>query len=89
MSATKNAPISTGAKLNINEVTQYLTRIIIDNTDLEKDGIRATAISLVGPAGIAKTSAVKALKELRLGPEPNDRIEVVKISMSNIEESGD
>lgn len=74
-------------ELNIKEMKEYLLRLIIDNKKLEENGIRANAVSLIGPAGIAKTSAVKDLEKIKL--PNNETIKVVKVSMGTIEESGE
>jgi len=69
-------------KLHAGEIKDYIKYIVKNNEELQKNGLVPVAVSIMGEAGLGKTSVVKQLGK-ELGKE------VIKINLAQIEELGD
>lgn len=69
-------------KLHAGEIKDYIRYIVKNNEKLQESGLVPVAVSIMGEAGLGKTSVVKQLGK-ELGKE------VVKINLAQVEELGD
>jgi MoxR-like ATPase len=68
--------------LNIDELKEFLTHIVVNNRTLQDDGMSSVAVEIEGESGIGKTSSA-----LQLADEM--KMNVVKLNLAQIEELGD
>ena len=68
--------------LNINELKNIVSYIIDNNDTLRKEGKKTTAVEVIGESGIGKTSSIIQIAQER-------GMDMVKLSMTQIEELGD
>jgi predicted ATP-dependent serine protease len=69
-------------KLNLDELKEFLRHIVKNNQHIQGEGKIPVAVNIEGEAGLGKTSSL-----LQLAEELN--MQIVKISLSQIEELGD
>ncbi len=68
--------------ININELKTLMEYILDNNNTLRQNGKKATAVEVIGEAGIGKTSAI-----IEIAKERN--MDIVKLNLTQLEELGD